>query len=457
MTEMTQLVAPPTTEAERATPPCPHFGPCGGCQLQHLTYEAQLARKADHLRALLASSIPNAPELEVHASEPLGYRNRIRLSLAYVAGELRAGYLRSTQPNSLDDSVLYATGTGPDEPASAGSLPATKGPSAKTTFLPITQCPIAAPILWRAAEALLAHAAEPDGFWLRDPRHTPDQLELFTDADESRLTFTLSLRTNSRTLPDRIVQAFAASCEHLRTQIPAISGAGLSLLPPASRSRSRKAEAARPGPVWGQPGLNYTIPLPTTGAETTSNGEHRAQHAQTLAYWVPRTAFFQVNRFLLPELLGAVLPAANASASHSLAWDLYAGTGLFSRPLAQSFASVTAVEIAEPAATALASSRLPNLHAVKATTLDFLRGAILQRERPDLVLLDPPRTGAGQEVCELLGRVAPPTLLYVSCSPSHLSSDLKTLTAAGYNVQALHFFDLFPQTTHIETLAVLTR
>lgn len=439
MPQSTQLAAAPATPTEAAQPPCPHFGPCGGCQLQHLTYQTQLARKADHLRKLLTAAVPNPPELQLHPSAALGYRNRIRLTLARVDGQLRAGYLRTTNPNSLDDSAQYATGVGPDEPAEV-----TAQPGAKATFLPITECPIAAPILWQTAEALLVHATEEAGFWLRDPRHLPDQLELFTNADESRLTFTLALRTNSRTLPDRIVQAFNASCEHLRTQIPALSGAGLSLLPPASRKRSRRNEAPRPGPAWGQPGLNYTIPA-------------TSPDAQPLAYWVPRTAFFQVNRFLIPDLLTTVLAATTSPTKRDLAWDLYAGAGLFSRPLAQSFSQVTAVEIADPAASALAATKLLNLTAFKATTLDFLRAAILQRERPDLVLLDPPRTGAGAEVCDLLGRIAPPTLIYVSCSPTHFAEDLKTLAASSYTLRALHFFDLFPQTTHIESVAVLTR
>jgi len=140
-----------------------------------------------------------------------------------------------------------------------------------------------------------------------------------------------------------------------------------------------------------------------------------------------------------------------------MAWDLYAGVGLFSRVLARSFAEVVAVEIAEPAASALASTNLPNLRAVKSTTHDFLRAAVLQRDRPSLIVLDPPRSGPGPEVCALLARIAVPTLVYVSCSPEALPRDLATLVASGYTVAELHLLDLFPQTTHIETVAILTR
>jgi 23S rRNA (uracil1939-C5)-methyltransferase len=174
---------------------------------------------------------------------------------------------------------------------------------------------------------------------------------------------------------------------------------------------------------------------------------------QPATCWVPRGAFFQVNRFLLPDLLALV----TANRTGALAWDLYAGVGLFARALARSFAHVLAVEIAEPAASALASPNLPNLRAVKSTTLDFLRAAVLQRDRPNLIVLDPPRSGAGPEVCALLARIAAPTLIYISCSPEALPRDLATLAASGYSIAELHLFDLFPQTTHIETVVILAR
>ncbi|HEX6496712.1 MAG TPA: 23S rRNA (uracil(1939)-C(5))-methyltransferase RlmD, partial [Acidobacteriaceae bacterium] len=72
-------------------------------------------------------------------------------------------------------------------------------------------------------------------------------------------------------------------------------------------------------------------------------------------------------------------------------------------------------------------------------------------------VLDPPRSGAGKEVCELLGRIAPPQIVYVSCSPHTLPADLVTLSSAGYGITELHLVDLFPQTSHIETVAVLNR
>jgi 23S rRNA (uracil1939-C5)-methyltransferase len=319
------------------------------------------------------------PELEVHASPPFAYRNRIRLSLAVIDGQMRAGYIRAQEHGSAADNRL---------------------------ILPITQCPIAAPILWRAAEAVLALVNEKPAPWLRTPNIAPDQLELFADTNESKLQLTLYLRTKLKSLPGGFGVAFTTLCESLRARVPELSGAGVALLPLASSERN---------------------------------------------------AFFQVNRFLVPELVQLVMAEADASTGKTLAWDLYAGVGLFARPLASAFAQVMAVEIAEPAFAALGATKLSNLVAIQATTLDFLHAAVIQRERPSLILLDPPRSGAGPEVCGLLARIATPTLIYVSCSPQTMPADLTVLTASGYRVTGLHLFDLFPQTTHTETVAILTR
>ena len=453
---MTCIPHQPTRDNEERTtvPPCPHFGPCGGCQLQNLTYPAQLELKSTRLRTLLDAANLTLPALQLHPSPPLAYRNRIRLTLAEAAGRLRAGYLtRSTSQESGCPTSGFSD-VGPN----ANRQPTNKQQPA---FLPITQCPIAAPILWRTAESLLALINQAPTLWLRNPLFQLDQLELFTAADESALQLTLSVRTAAKTFPARLASAFTALCESLRTHAPQLTGAGIAILPAASTQRSRRVELARPGPAWGAAGLTYSVfsqeEAATRSAMSTEVDESvilgAAQNLsrspsslpqpttgnqQPTTFWVPRTAFFQINRFLLPELLALV--TSNRT-----------GT------LAPHFLRVTAVEIAEPSFTALGSTKLPSVHAVKATTLDFLRTAVVDRDRPDLIVLDPPRTGAGPEVCALLGRIAAPTLIYVSCSPETLPADLATLAVSGYAVARLHLLDLFPQTSHIETVAILTR
>ena len=127
--------------------------------------------------------------------------------------------------------------------------------------------------------------------------------------------------------------------------------------------------------------------------------------------------------------------ASRAGSSGELAWDLFAGVGLFARRLAARFARVVAVESA-PAATAALGENLrgTSATAVKATTLDFLRSA-RKGERPDLIVVDPPRTGLGAETTALLGEIAAPALVYVSCDPATLARDLRALVGAGYAIE----------------------
>jgi 23S rRNA (uracil1939-C5)-methyltransferase len=145
-----------------------------------------------------------------------------------------------------------------------------------------------------------------------------------------------------------------------------------------------------------------------------------------------------------------------AQRSGDIAWDLYAGVGLFAQSLAQRFEQVIAVE-SSPAST---SDLARNLHGaghkrIAKDTLRFLQSPPTQA--PDLVVVDPPRAGLGAEVCQRLGAVRPARIVYVSCDPSTLARDLRTLQPSGYRPVAVTLIDLFPQTFHLETVVTLER
>jgi 23S rRNA (uracil1939-C5)-methyltransferase len=160
-----------------------------------------------------------------------------------------------------------------------------------------------------------------------------------------------------------------------------------------------------------------------------------------------------VNRFLVDGLVDLV--AANRKGE--LAWDLFAGVGLFARRLTASFARVVTVE-SEPAATQALSANLKGTTgtAVRSTTLDFLRGT-RKGQRPDLIVVDPPRAGLGPEITALLAEIAAPVLVYVSCDPATLARDLRALILSGYAIESITLADLFPQTFHLETVVQLRR
>ena len=161
-----------------------------------------------------------------------------------------------------------------------------------------------------------------------------------------------------------------------------------------------------------------------------------------------------MNRFLIPTMVSLV----RGERQGLLAWDLYAGAGLFSRALAERFAQVTAVEASPVALPELKRGLRPGQDAaVSDTVLNFLRKAPIQRARPELIVLDPPRAGAGEEACGLLLQLQPTEVVYVSCDPTTLARDAAVLTRGGYRVAELHIMDLFPQTYHLETVMVLRR
>ncbi len=172
-------------------------------------------------------------------------------------------------------------------------------------------------------------------------------------------------------------------------------------------------------------------------------------------YQISPGSFFQASRHLLPAMVAAV----TGGQSGALALDLYAGVGLFTLPLAGAFDRVVGVEGNRGAARDLEANarrhELGNVRAVGESAYDFLRR--FAQAGPDLVVLDPPRAGVGARTLELLAKLRPARLHYVSCHPPTLARDLAFLSSRGYLLNMIEMFDFFPHTSHIECLARLTR
>jgi 23S rRNA (uracil1939-C5)-methyltransferase len=167
---------------------------------------------------------------------------------------------------------------------------------------------------------------------------------------------------------------------------------------------------------------------------------------------VSSNSFFQVNRFLIDRLVEVAIEGAEGDT----ALDLYAGVGLLSLPLARKFRDVTAVESGAGAVRDLQFNAeragLSNLHALPKTAEDYL---LSLEAAPDLVVLDPPRTGLGKTVVKRVGELRPRHVTIVACDPATLARDLAGLSAAGYRVEKMTLVDLFPQTYHLETVVRL--
>ena len=280
-------------------------------------------------------------------------------------------------------------------------------------LLPVQSCPISSPLINRAINAIweMGRAG-------RVPKST-HEIEFFANANDSELLLKIYSVYEPEPSAQQDLQQFA---QFVKAYLPEVSGAvafatGSSLFPWDSVTWSS-----------GKTSLMY--------------------NTQRARYRVQAGSFFQTNRFLTDELVSIVTNGK----SGKLALDLYAGTGLFSLVLAQTFERVIAVEASTSSFEDLRTNAMSNIEPVLADTGDFLgRPAVM----PDYIVMDPPRTGLGDKITRLLSKIAAPLLTYVSCDPATLSRDLRVLTEFGYRVQSVHLVDLFPQTFHVESVVHL--
>jgi 23S rRNA (uracil1939-C5)-methyltransferase len=286
-------------------------------------------------------------------------------------------------------------------------------------ILPIDQCPVLSPALATAFQQLQTLArgnALPPGLL---------EIEAFADSEDSKIALNIAF--------ERFPKPAKALVAEFKAALPALESL---LLLDQSKNRF---ELDGPG---------YLL-----------------QKAGGFAYRVSHLSFFQVNRFLVEELLQTVVRGAKGN----LALDLYAGVGFFTLPLGKTFSRVVSVD-ANLAATRDLRANAESAGAVVVSenehAEEFLRKF---NEQPDLVILDPPRAGLGAETAARLANLGAPEIVYLSCDPSTLARDLAVLTHSErkpateiapthrYEIAEVQLFDLFPQTFHIETLARLRR
>lgn len=370
----------------RITAPCPHFGTCGGCHYQHIAIGEQIRLKREILRETLSrlGGIEWSGEIEEHAAEPFGYRNRAQWAVR--EGKPRAiGYFLPESSN----------------------------------IVPIDECRVLSPRLQQTFEQLQEMARSgklPAGIL---------EIEAFADSSDEKAALNVAFDRFSDT-PQKLAEHFRAELRHLES---------LLLLD----QKKNKFELTGPGFL--------------------------TQEAGGFKFRVSHLSFFQVNRFLLEDLLKTM----TAGARGRTALDMYAGVGFFTLPLAKAFEKVISVD-ANLAAT---RDLYANAEAagVAITTHNEHADEFLKKttEKPDFVVLDPPRAGLGAETARKLAELGATEILYLSCDPATLARDLAVLTnssrkakevaapSAQYEVSGLHFFDLFPQTYHLETLVRLRR
>ena len=291
-------------------------------------------------------------------------------------------------------------------------------------LLPVEVCPISSPLINQGIAAL----------WLsgRNGRVPPgvDEVEFFANSDDTQLLVEVSAKPDSRRAPLR------QWAEDFRASIAEIVGVVV--------SREQKGG--------------------TSERTLTVGTDHLIYQTGRAAYRVSAGSFFQTNRYLTDELVNIVTNGQ----SGELALDLYAGVGLFSTALCD-IRHIVSVESSQTSTGDLSYNLPSSAEAVRATIEQYLSGSAKTRRagkgavfphpavRPDLAVVDPPRSGLGARVARMLVTLGAPCVVYVSCDPVTLARDLVVLLAGGYRIEQVHLVDLFPQTFHLETVVHLAR
>jgi 23S rRNA (uracil1939-C5)-methyltransferase len=205
-------------------------------------------------------------------------------------------------------------------------------------------------------------------------------------------------------------------------------------------------------------GIGQTSPHAIAGTATISDSLEAVTGGRIAEGLLLRQAesFFQGNRFLLPTLVTAVL---NAVSNDGDVLDLYAGVGLFAVTLAAvGHSEITAVEGDRSSGADLRRNARPYSPKLEAVVTNVETYLSHRRGRPAAtIVVDPPRIGLSKEAITGIIRHGSPRIVYVSCDPPTLARDARRLLDAGYRLDAIQAFDLFPNTPHVEVLSVFLR
>jgi len=380
--------------AHRVLPGCQYFSRCGGCHYQHASYEHQLEIKKEILRESLRRLAKLDLAFDIEVHPSPPWNYRNRSRLQVVVSPtFAAGYFKL----------------------------------ASHELLPVEGCPISSPLINRGITALWQSGRAgkvPIGV---------REVEFFANADDSQLLIDVGCAREARRA------AVREWAEELRAAMPEIAGVV------AFREANPGDRKASPQEIL-----------------VTAGEDHLTYKTKRAGYRVSAGSFFQTNRHLTDELVTIV----TRGQSGEMALDLYAGVGLFSTALAGDFRHIVSVESSQTSSADLAYNRPSHGEAVQATTEQYLartesagragRGAV-PVPKPDLAVVDPPRSGLGESVARSLANLGAPRIIYVSCDPATLARDLLPLLAAGYRVEQVHLVDLFPQTYHLESVVHLAR
>jgi 23S rRNA (uracil-5-)-methyltransferase RumA len=389
--------------------PCPHFGSCGGCVYQSLPYEEQLALKEKQVREMMEAAIGDACTWEFmgikRSPSEHAYRNKMEFSFgdAYRDGPLALGMHKR---GSFYDIVT------------------------------VSDCQIVDGDFRAILLATLTFFAERQISYYHRLRHTGFLRHLLVRKAARTGEILVDLVTTTQEQQGELLEAWTKA---------------LLALP---------LEGTIKGILHTQNDSVADI-VKDEGTETLFGVDYFYEELLGLRFRITPFSFFQTNSLgaeVLYETARAFLLGDDPDAlGGKIVYDLYSGTGTIAQMLAPVCRKVVGVEIVEEAVEAAKKNAAQN----GLTNCKFLAGDVLKvldtiPERPDCIVLDPPRDGIHPKALERVIAYGVERMIYISCKPTSLARDLEVLLARGYRVEKICCVDLFPGTYHVETVCLLS-
>ncbi|WP_416151940.1 23S rRNA (uracil(1939)-C(5))-methyltransferase RlmD [Salipaludibacillus sp. HK11] len=385
---------------QRVEPPCSIFKWCGGCQLQHLSYEGQLQHKHNQVRETLAR-IGGLNKVPVHSplgmDDPWRYRNKSQVPFGEQQKQLVAGFYAERSHKIVDMNTCIIQHEDNDKVVqlvkSLAKQYGIRGYDDKTH------------------KGTLRHVV------VRHAKHTDELMVV--------------LVTKGEALPNKknIVQA-------LQDQLPNLK----SIMQNINPKRTNVIFGESTEKLWGEDVINDFI------------GD--------IKFAISARSFYQVNPEQTKVLYEKALEYAKLTGKETVI-DAYCGIGTISLFLAQEAKQVYGVEIVPEAVSDAKRNakinHIDNADFVVGEAESVIPWWQAQGIEADVIVVDPPRKGCDEKLLETMAAMKPLRIVYVSCNPATLARDLKYLEERGYKTKEVQPVDMFPHTAHIENVALIER
>ena len=385
---------------DRVEPPCEVFYQCGGCQIQHMTYERQLEMKRKQVQDVM-NKIAHMPDVPVHPTigmdEPWSYRNKAQMPVAMKDGRVLTGFYQKRSHNIIQMDTCPVQNKANDR-----ILREMRGIIEDLQIEPYDEI---------KHKGVIRHIVVRSGY------HTGEIMVVVV--------------TNTKELPKK-----GELIDRIRELDSNIVGIVHNINP----KRTNVIMGQESKLIWGKDVIIDKI------------GD--------LEFEISAHSFFQVNPEQTEKLYEQTLKYAQLTGKETVI-DAYCGIGSISLFLAQHAKKVYGVEVVPQAI----DNAKENAKRNGLTNVEFYVGEAekvmpwwrAQGLRPDVIVVDPPRKGCDEALLRAMIEMEPERIVYVSCNPSTLARDLKILAEGGYETKEIQPIDMFPQSSHVECVALLIK